>query len=323
MSSDSNRRGFTLVEVLVIVAIIGILVALLLPAIHSARRSARRSICSSHERQVALAVHNYIDANHDRFPALADPRSAGISAKKRGLHPDFGYIPWTYTVLPFVEQNDFHDALRDFGKWTSIVDNGEEPLAPGREGAVLEVPIYACPSDDISWDYKVLEIPHGSDFANSSARFHGISSLGYSAVAGFSDYRPEREELGAWHSLRSDEMHIRDFQERKIGSMPFEGNTRRARVAWITDGLSKTFMLLEGTPSLSGWLTSTKATVGIARNSLFRRRRRRSGFFAEHGIGNNAAFCDGSVRYLTADIDPEVFESFVTRAGGETPSGSR
>ncbi len=58
-----QRRGATLIEVLVAVGVIGLLCALLLPAVQAARESARAASCKNNLRQIALASHNYHDTN--------------------------------------------------------------------------------------------------------------------------------------------------------------------------------------------------------------------------------------------------------------------
>jgi prepilin-type N-terminal cleavage/methylation domain-containing protein/prepilin-type processing-associated H-X9-DG protein len=62
----SRSRGFTLVELLVVVGIIAVLVAILLPSLGKAREQSRRVACLSNLRQVHLAFHEYALLNKDQ-----------------------------------------------------------------------------------------------------------------------------------------------------------------------------------------------------------------------------------------------------------------
>jgi prepilin-type N-terminal cleavage/methylation domain-containing protein/prepilin-type processing-associated H-X9-DG protein len=64
-------RGFTLVELLVVVAIIAVLIALLLPSLGKARRHAQQVACLSNLRQLGLALVAYAGQNNGSFPAPA------------------------------------------------------------------------------------------------------------------------------------------------------------------------------------------------------------------------------------------------------------
>lgn len=91
-SSKPNRlrsTGFTLVELLVVVAIIGILVALLLPAIQAAREAARRSQCQNHLKQIGLAIQNFESTRGKVPPAYL----SGI-----------GHATWLVLIMPFLEE---------------------------------------------------------------------------------------------------------------------------------------------------------------------------------------------------------------------------
>ena len=70
------KRGFTLVEMMVVIAIIGILVSMLFPALQAVRQSARKTKCSSNLRQLILATLTYETARQ-QFPAGDDGKGGG------------------------------------------------------------------------------------------------------------------------------------------------------------------------------------------------------------------------------------------------------
>jgi len=101
MKSSSRSHGFTLVELLVVIAIIAILIALLLPAVQAAREAARRTHCLNNLKQIGVAMMNYHDALGS-FPEGAHSEGASDPVLGGGCW-DLGFA-WAVHILPYMEQ---------------------------------------------------------------------------------------------------------------------------------------------------------------------------------------------------------------------------
>jgi prepilin-type N-terminal cleavage/methylation domain-containing protein/prepilin-type processing-associated H-X9-DG protein len=64
-----HNKGFTLIELLVVIAIIAILAAILFPVFAKVREKARQTACLSNEKQLGLALLQYVQDNNELVPA--------------------------------------------------------------------------------------------------------------------------------------------------------------------------------------------------------------------------------------------------------------
>ena len=144
----SVRAGFTLVELLVVMAIIVALISLLLPAVQSAREAARRTSCANNSRQVALATLNFQSA-YGYFPPSrtlgfldvnGNPLLNATGASKAASGGAWGTLA---RLLPYVEEGAVYKAI-DFAH-----SNGSM-LLPGSSNVYVQevrIGLFMCPSE--------------------------------------------------------------------------------------------------------------------------------------------------------------------------------
>ena len=122
-------NGFTLVELLVVIAIIAILVALLLPAVQAAREAARRTQCTNNLKQIGLAMANHENALN-LFPS-------GASGWNKAGNDWLGFTAFAQ-VLPYLEQHEIEELIEPTARWIR---------SPTIHVGKHQIKTYLCPSD--------------------------------------------------------------------------------------------------------------------------------------------------------------------------------
>ena len=147
-SSASTTRGFTLVELLVVIAIIGILIALLLPAVQAAREAARRSQCTNNVKQMALAVHNYMDS-FKVFPPGAIAVSTSNLTAATNAPGDSNWRPTGFILLlPYMEQAALYEKQQFHIYPSQNTGSGGLVNLSATESNAPDA--YECPSDPLA-----------------------------------------------------------------------------------------------------------------------------------------------------------------------------
>jgi prepilin-type N-terminal cleavage/methylation domain-containing protein len=306
-----SKGGFTLVELLVVIAIIGILIVLLLPAVQSARESGRLVTCSNNVHQMALACLA-LESEVRHLPGGGwGWRWAGDADRGFGAGQPGG---WHFNILPFTEYKGLHD----LGKGAAQ----SSKLAEGLVVSQSIVPTFVCPTRHGA---KAFTRNHPTAFININDPMpRPVGRSDYAANAGSTFYNTNPGDANSALSSKFDWSTVAGTLNST--SEPSTGVIFRASalpLEKITDGTSRTYLIGERYLSPDCYDESTccdndqgwdegydyDTNRGTAEAPM-RDQPGVSGcmtiFGSAHAAGFNMAFCDGTVRKINFDIDPNV-----------------
>lgn len=311
MRNRSKFNGFTLIEVLVVIAIIGIMVAILLPAVQMAREAARRMACENNLKNMGLALHNY----HDTVRAFP-----------------FGFDEhetlWTAMILPQLEQSALYGTLL-FSE--SGAGNWDASGSANQKACATLVPVFRCPS---------MLAPEHMDDAGIPNRV----PISYRGVSGNNAVSDDASTIPAGFPSVA--------LEQQMGLNGAFFGCSAVRMGFFSDGLSNTVLIGEtrtdvlhtidgqridvwafGGPQTGGWSRTRGDTGGTEysealgstfgpinaefRQDMWPRVVSELCFGSYHNSGAHFVLGDGSVRFISEDIDLNTYRALGSINGGE------
>ena len=301
-SSRHFSRGFTLVELLVVIAIIGILVSLLLPAVQSARESARRTQCTNQLKQMGLAVH----IHHDQYTALPMGGSVPwpqiiLTPNKTPTITDKQETGWMYQILNFMEQKNVWE-IGDINLVRKIVIPGY--FCPSRRAVgingdfVLNDYASATPSNDLSLNNPGTLWGAPGDIWNIPN-----NTVYWGAIIRMPCNKQPIIRTGqpiTFANVKDGTSNTMIISEKRLGTDRYDSTSWHDVRGW-TDGWDPDVIRSTATPPKKDAKEAT--TSGYE-------------FGSAHGSGINAVFCDGSVKIINYTVDPLVFNKLGHRADG-------
>ncbi len=290
------KSGFTLLEILVVIAIIGAMAALLLPAVQQAREAARRSACTNNLRQMGLALHNY-HATHGVLPRN---------------HYTNNFANANVALLPFFEASnvaDLYNYNKPYSDLSNEVVKDKMPanmICPSSPDGGTPLRLNGFQTSDYVYVLNAQKVPGSTQYDPGTFK----SCLTLNKIEdGLSNTLFMYESAGRAHVWFNNTQMSSDY-EAKLQEVGWGGWATPAfwnitSVGWTgyANGYvikPETWGLDAANPSDSN-PTSLSSVGNVMNNTNYF-----SAAYSFHPAGMNVLLGDGGVRFLQEQIDAET-----------------
>ena len=358
-----RKSGFTLIELMVVIAIIALMIAMLLPAVTQVRESARRTHCKFNIKQIGLAMANY-ESTCSRFPI---PVYASLRNGNAGYSGLLTTTVWSLALLPHLDQantfNLYNQNLSAFDPTNAaagqaIVNGYLCPSTPRSSNTISYTNFLAIGSYSQTLPL-VLKNAGAIDYIstnavqnafmkyltnNANATANGLDgwAFGGNSVSGSANLTPNGGRVADILDGTSNTMMIGELAGRN--ALYYTGNRRQTSSfplddagwqsvwsggAWV-DPLNGEWSLTGRNRDGSGAFgpctincsnarsSTPAATSGL--DSSGNPEQWGAGLYSFHAGGAHVLLCDGSVRFLNANINNFTLVGLISRQGGEALS---
>lgn len=280
------RRGFTLVELLVVITIIGMLMALLMPAIQAAREAGRRATCMNNQKNLSLATLNY-ESSRRQFPGYLN---------RIGKDSDGAVIltSWVPPLFPYLDRDDLWRMYRE----------GEDLVDGLDENTTLDGKVYLdlmiCPSDPPE---------------TTSA---GSTPMSYVVNCGLPDMDtcpPDRRCNGVFHNHNTtncDELvmvSLDSITDGAANTLMLSESTEAGN--WDDGPRTQSGLSVNELEERLGFMWVDPDNADDLQTLRFCEHVRGK-VSSRHGGGVVVAFCDGHVTFLNDDVHYRVYQHLMT-----------
>lgn len=330
MTASTKRQGFSISDLLIVIAVLGILVALLLPALNTTRESARRSTCTANQKQLALALKTYEEQRKVYPPSafrrstngytfigetIDDKEDATVASQLVPASDGNSGTAAPYSVfvklLPYMEFNHIYENL----DWS---DSAFDPNSNNSDYADDTIPGLICPS------YSGVRIITAKPYDTVNAAVTNYKSYGATDAKTYDDPKKVKattvnpadgtgggggmlHPYGTIRSPKATSLTFLTTETREELLASWYDGTAIALIGIIDDegpkvGINNAF---DQAPSTVDYMTFGKKfdmTWGPS---------------SEHPGVAVHAFADGSARGISNDIPAQVYRPLITRASND------